>query len=201
MASCQIHVLAFGRDFFPGHARWYHSRHESHAKEVCPSSTESLASLSSQIGHIHCGLAAFAFMTSSTRSHASHVKYFLIRYTSMLGSVILAGRRSGGLQHHLSPPKFPIDVMKLLRKRCGACLCCTGRSTESIIIPLMRSHPLGVGLVCSSPVDASIRNIGILDGRVVRLSCISTYICLYFSAVSFIKLHEIGVLKLFNSCR
>ena len=32
------------------------------------------------------------------------------------------------------------------------------------------------------PVDASIRNIGILDGRVVRLSCISTYICLYVSA-------------------
>ena len=76
----QIHVLAFGGDFFPRHARWYHSRHESHAREVWPSSTEPSASLS-HIGHIH-------------RSHASHVKYFLTRYTSMPGSVILAGRRS-----------------------------------------------------------------------------------------------------------
>ena len=65
-------------------------------------------------------------------------------------------------------------------------------NSESVIIPLMRSHPLGVGLVCSSPGDASIRKIGILHGRVVRLSCVSTYICLYFSAVLFIKLHEIG---------
>ena len=88
----QIYVLALGRDFFPKHE--YHSRHESHARDVWPPSTESSVSLL-QIGHIHSGFAEFALTTSSTRSHVLQVKYFFTRNTSRLGSMILAGRRSG----------------------------------------------------------------------------------------------------------
>ena len=112
----QIHVLAFGRDFFPRHARWYHSRHESHARELWPSSTEPSASLS-QIGHVHCGLAAFALMTSSTRIHASHVKYFLTRYTSMIGLVTLAGRCSGRTSTSSLSIKVPVRAVSSLFNR------------------------------------------------------------------------------------